>query len=107
MEIGKILENGGNILWHICLCGIKSKTFPGGNLCSMSMPLPAKQASTGGRLFRSADNPDEVIIIFEWESIEKAKKFAQSEDLRKTMQRAGVNDKPDVYFLEEVERVSV
>ncbi|MCZ7356453.1 MAG: antibiotic biosynthesis monooxygenase [Candidatus Methanoperedens sp.] len=63
--------------------------------------------STGGRLFRSADNPDEVIIIFEWESIEKAKKFAQSEDLRKTMQRAGVNDKPDVYFLEEVERVSV
>ncbi|MCE8425777.1 MAG: hypothetical protein J5U17_08380 [Candidatus Methanoperedens sp.] len=63
--------------------------------------------SKGGRLFRNADNPDEMVIIFEWDSLEKAKKFAQSEDLKKTMQRAGVIDKPDVYFLEEVEKVSV
>lgn len=61
----------------------------------------------GGRLFRNADNPNEVVILFEWDSIEKTKKFAQSEDLKKTMQRAGVIDKPDVYFMEEVEQVSV
>jgi len=63
--------------------------------------------SRGGRLFRNGDNPNEVVILFEWDSIEKAKKFAQSEDLKKTMQRAGVIDKPDVYFIEEVEQVSV
>jgi len=39
------------------------------------------------------------------ESLEKARKFAQSEDLKKTMQRAGIIDKPDVYLLEEIERV--
>jgi hypothetical protein len=35
-----------------------------------------------------------------------AKKFAQScrEDLIKTMQRAGLIGKPDIYFLEEIER---
>lgn len=63
--------------------------------------------SKGGRLFRNADNPNETLILFEWESIEKAKKFAQSEDLKKTMLKAGVSDKPDVYFIEEVEKVSV
>jgi len=63
--------------------------------------------SKGGRLFRNADNPNETFILFEWESIEKAKKFAQSEDLKKTMLKAGVSDKPDVYFIEEVEKVSV
>lgn len=47
------------------------------------------------------------MILFEWDSLEKARKFAQSEDLRKTMQRAGVIDKPDLYFLDEVETFHV
>ncbi len=63
--------------------------------------------SKGGRLFRSVDNPNELVILFEWESVEKARQFAQSQDLRQTMQRAGVADKPDVYFLDEVDRPSV
>lgn len=61
--------------------------------------------SKGGRLFRNADDPNEMVVIFEWDNLEKAKKFAQSEDMKKTMQRAGVIDKPDLYFLEEIERV--
>ena len=63
--------------------------------------------SRGGRLFRSADNPNEIVIMFEWESLEKARKFVQSEDLRKAMEQAGVIDKPDIYFLDEIEQVSV
>lgn len=63
--------------------------------------------SKGGRLFQSADNQNETLIIFEWESIEKARKFAQSEDLQKAMEKAGVADKPDIFFLEDVEILSV
>jgi hypothetical protein len=48
---------------------------------------------------------DEAKVLFR--IIEKARQFAQSEDLRETMQRAGVADQPDVYFLEEVEHVPV
>jgi heme-degrading monooxygenase HmoA len=60
--------------------------------------------SKGARLLRSAEDPNEIVILLEWESLEKAREFAQSDDLRKTMQRAGVVGKPDVYFLEELER---
>jgi len=57
--------------------------------------------SKGARLFRSADNPNEVIMLFEWDQLKNARQFIQSEDLRKTMEKAGVADRPDVYFLEE------
>ena len=52
-------------------------------------------------LFRNADDPNEVILLFSAEDIDKAKAFAASDDLRQAMQRAGVNDKPDVYFLKD------
>ncbi|MCZ7396417.1 MAG: hypothetical protein ABOK23_08565 [Candidatus Methanoperedens sp.] len=63
--------------------------------------------SRGGRLFRNADDPNETVIIFKWDSLDKARKFVKSEDTKKAMQRAGVADKPDVYFLDEVEKVPV
>ena len=62
--------------------------------------------SNGAQLFRNADNPNEVLILFEWESIDKAKAFAQSENLRQKMQEAGVLEKPDIYFLNEIEKTS-
>lgn len=57
--------------------------------------------SKGARLFRNADNPNEVILLFEWDQLDHARQFLQSEDLRKAMEKAGVADKPNVYFLEE------
>ena len=52
------------------------------------------------RLLRNTDNPNEVILLFSVEDPDKAKAFAASDDLRQAMQKAGVSDKPDVYFLE-------
>jgi hypothetical protein len=43
---------------------------------------------------------DEVILLFSVEDLDKAKAFAASDDLRQAMQRAGMSDKPDVYFLQ-------
>jgi len=45
-----------------------------------------------------ADN--EVMAFVATTQPEKAKAFAASDDLRQAMQKAGVSDKPDVYFLE-------
>lgn len=56
-----------------------------------------------GQVFRSADNPNEVIILSELENIEKARKFAQGTGLKDAMQKGGVVDHPDVYFVEKVE----
>jgi heme-degrading monooxygenase HmoA len=60
----------------------------------------------GHHLFRDADDPSELVILFEVDDMEKARQFCQSEDLRQAMQRAGVSDQPDIYLLDEVERVS-
>ena len=64
-----------------------------------------ESGSKGVRLFRNADSPNETVILLEWDDLEKARRFAQSENLRETMERAGVADEPDIYFLEEVDTV--
>jgi len=66
-----------------------------------------QSGSKGGRLWRNVDDPNEVVILFEWDNLENARRFYSSDDLRETMQRAGVADQPDIYTLEEVEQVRV
>jgi len=39
------------------------------------------------------------LLLFSGEDIDKAKAFIASDDVRQTMEKAGVSDKPDVYFL--------
>ena len=63
--------------------------------------------SAGGLLLRNADDPNELVILLEWDDLAKARQFAQSDDLRETMQRLGVADRPDIYFLDEIDRPSV
>ena len=68
---------------------------------------PSREASgsKGGYLFRNADDPNEVVVLFEWDDLESVRRYGQTDELREKMQRAGVADRPDFYFLEEVERL--
>jgi hypothetical protein len=50
-------------------------------------------------LLRGAKDPNEVIVLFEARDLNLAKTFAESTDLKETMQKVGVMDKPDIYFL--------
>jgi heme-degrading monooxygenase HmoA len=61
--------------------------------------------SQGGMLFRGANN--EVVVILQWSSMEAAQAFAQSDNLREVMQKAGVNSVPTVFFVEKVEDVPI
>jgi heme-degrading monooxygenase HmoA len=60
----------------------------------------------GSVVFRNAANPNEVVVLLEWDKLEKAQQFTQSDELRATMEQAGVADMPDVYFLNEADRTS-
>jgi hypothetical protein len=63
----------------------------------------AKQKAAGithPRVLRSADDKNEITIIFDDMDTKKAKEFASSQDLKDTMTKAGVVGKPTVYFLE-------
>ena len=57
---------------------------------------------TNERVFRSADDKNEITIIFDDMDTKKAKDFASSQDLKDTMMKAGVVGKPTVYFLETI-----
>lgn len=54
----------------------------------------------GGRLFRNAADPHEVLILLAWDDLDRARLFAMSDDLHEQMRRGGVVDQPDVWFLE-------
>ena len=62
--------------------------------------------SQGGRLFRSTES-SEVLMLLEWDDLERARLFADSDDLREAMARAGVTDRADIWFLEDVGRPTV
>ncbi len=58
---------------------------------------------TAHSLHREADDPNVVIIAFRVTDINRAKEFATSDDLRSTMERAGVQGPPEIWFAEDVE----
>jgi heme-degrading monooxygenase HmoA len=62
--------------------------------------------SQGSRLLRNANDPNELIVVFDWDNLANAQKFATSDALRDLMMKAGVIDHPDLYFVEEVEKTA-
>ena len=54
---------------------------------------------TEKHLLRGASDSNEVVILFEAKDPGRAKAFVESADLREVMQKVGVLDKPDIYFL--------
>jgi len=63
------------------------------------LPKRVEAGLTEKHLLRSAHDENEVVLLFEAKDLTRAKAFAESADLRQTMQKVGVLDKPDVYFL--------
>jgi heme-degrading monooxygenase HmoA len=60
--------------------------------------------SKGAQVFQNTEDPADVFILLEWDSVENAKKFGASEDLKKTMAQAGVTGIPHIHFLKEVQK---
>jgi len=63
------------------------------------------------QILQAADNPNYVVIITEWDSIDAARKFFQSEELKNANRESGVIEMFGTYdtskFLIEVEKKSV
>ncbi len=54
---------------------------------------------TGFRVFQSIEDPRDVTVLTDWESMASARRFMQSDDLRQAMQSGGVVGSPDVNFV--------
>ncbi len=66
------------------------------------LPKRIEAGLTERHLFRSASDANEVIILYEAKDLDRAREFTESADLRETMEKAGVIDKPDIYFLNDL-----
>jgi heme-degrading monooxygenase HmoA len=58
--------------------------------------------SKGVRALRNLEKPDEVVIVGEYEDLERARQLFQSQEFREATQRAGLTRPPEVTFHEEV-----
>lgn len=67
-------------------------------------PMRKDAGSKGGQVLRRADNPQEVVVLLEWDNLQNAQAFAGSAGLQAAMEKAGVVGQPDIFFLDEVER---
>jgi heme-degrading monooxygenase HmoA len=59
------------------------------------------------QILHSEDDPNKVVHLSQWDNMDDARKFLQSEELQKANQESGVIEMGKVYFLEEVESKSV
>ena len=52
-------------------------------------------------ILRDADDPNDVTVLFDADNLDKAKRFAESADLRQTMEKYGVAGKPEIHYLHD------
>ena len=50
------------------------------------------------KVCQNGDDPNDVAVYFDWDSLENFKKFGDSDELKEAMQKAGVVGKPDFYY---------
>ncbi len=63
-----------------------------------------RRGSHGARLFRSADDPNVLVMLFEWDTLEKARTFASSGELVDAMKWASAIGDWKLTVLEEIEQ---
>lgn len=52
-------------------------------------------------IYRDVSDPNSLTVIFKWDSLSNAKKYAQSPELKAAMEKAGVDGPPKIFFLNE------
>lgn len=65
-----------------------------------------RHGATRHWLYRSLDNPNDVVVSIEFPAEERARSFVADPDLKEEMERAGVQGQPTITFCEQVEAVS-
>ena len=56
---------------------------------------------TGHKVLQSPTDPNEITILSEWRTLEQAKVYADSKEIKEAMKNAGVISQPDLTFLVE------
>lgn len=63
-------------------------------------PMRTAAGVTNPRIYRNADNPNDVLLWFDVANVAKAREALGSQALKAAMQEAGVIGPPKVHFIE-------
>jgi len=64
--------------------------------------LRTSNGETSAALYQQDGDPNSLTLVFGWDSLENAKKYAHSPELKAAMEQAGVVGAPTISFLNEV-----
>lgn len=59
------------------------------------------------QIFHPDDDPNSLLLLFEWDNLANARTFMANPDLKQAMSEAGVVDTPRAYFLERYDQSKV
>ena len=54
---------------------------------------------TNGRVYRKAEDPNDLVILFDVADVSKARAWTAREDLKTVMDKAGVLGAPTIHFI--------
>jgi quinol monooxygenase YgiN len=60
---------------------------------------------TAASVHRDADEPNTFVVVHQFKDVNAAREFVESDDLRAAMARAGVQGPPEIWLVEDIERV--
>jgi uncharacterized protein (DUF1330 family) len=63
------------------------------------------EGSKSAQLFHDSEHPNSVSVLMEFETADKARKFANDPALKEAMERAGVLGNPEITYLDLVQRL--
>jgi quinol monooxygenase YgiN len=69
-------------------------------------PVRKENGVKGASVHRDANDPSLIIVTHQFQDVNAARAFANSEDLKSAMQNAGVIGAPEMWFSEDIERTS-
>ena len=72
------------------------------NMYDSVADLRAANGELSDKIYRDASDPNKLTLIFKWDSLSNAQKYANSPELKAAMEKAGVEGPPNINFLNEV-----
>ncbi|MGB2982960.1 MAG: antibiotic biosynthesis monooxygenase [Candidatus Bipolaricaulia bacterium] len=64
-----------------------------------ALDMRKKAGKLSYHLFHLSDDREDLVLLFGWESEESAKRFLESDELRKAMMESGALGKPEILYL--------
>jgi quinol monooxygenase YgiN len=56
------------------------------------------------QILHTEDDSNNLVLLFEWDSLDSARAYLANPDLKAAMDAAGVTEAPEAYFLQECDQ---